>query len=317
MVAHFYLPIDISEGYADGQAFEGITIVSLPSGSLHLNLLEVNQGEVIAAADIANLIYTPFAGASVRGDSDTFQYSVSDGTANSDVYTLTLNIQPLALSSTATTDYFISPERTYTSTEGDDMRDDSSTFTGSHLYNTLGGDDAVTGTSFGDVFNLGLGDDTATGGRTDDIFIQQVGLGVNSLTVTDFQFGVDVLTLVDSAANLLGDTFFDLTLGAGVVTAELLSDGTDITGLELNIGTDDTITLTFASASQFAVADIKATLGLADDVTLSHYFTDDAGRDGTQYVFTQTAFTEAIFDELLGDGGLETLQSAADTPYIV
>ncbi len=49
----------------------------------------------------------------------------------------------------------------------------------------------------------------------------------------------------------------------GVVTAEMLSDGTDITRLTLTIGTGDTITLTFASASQFAVADIKATLGLA------------------------------------------------------
>ncbi len=78
-------------------------------------------------------------------------------------------------------------------------------------------------------------------------------------------------------------------------------------GLTLTIGTGDTITLTFASASQFAVADIEATLGLAEAVTLSDYFTDDAGRDGTQYVFTQTVFTEAIFDELLGDGGLEIL----------
>ena len=292
--------------------------MSLPSaGTLALNSIAVTQGEVIAAADIATLVYTPSLDTDRRGGSETFEYSVSDGTANSEAYTLTLNIGGVSTQVSATTDYSFNPQHTYTGTGDGDQRDDSGASTSGYLYNTLGGDDIVIGTAFINVFNLGLGDDTGSSSGV-NIFIQQVGIGVNSLNVIDFKFGSDVLTLVDSAANLLGDTFYDLAIGDSVITAEMQFDGTDITGLGLNIGTNDRIRLNFAEDSKFAVADIKATLGLAEAVTLSDYFTLDVSEDETQkYIFTQMAFTEAIFDELLGDGGLEILQSADATPYIV
>ena len=88
-------------------------------------------------------------------------------------------------------------------------------------------------------------------------------------------------------------------------------------GLKLDIGDNDVITLNFVDDSLFIISNIKEVLGLADDVTLTDYFIDDAARDGTQYVFTQTAFTEEIFDELLGGGGIEVLQSIADAAFTI
>ena len=184
---------------------------------------------------------------------------------------------------------------------------------GDNLFWGAGGDDIIIG---------GLGDNIVTGGSGRDSFIQQVGHGqvggTNSLTVTDFGFGDDVLTLVDSDANLLGDTFYDLSIADGDIAVELITDVTNVLGLSLTIGANDAITLMFADNHRFDVADIKTALGLAEEVTLSDYFTDKAETaEVVEYAFTQTAFSQVIFDELLGDGGLEVLQSAEDTPYIV
>ncbi len=49
-----------------------------------------------------------------------------------------------------------------------------------------------------------------------------------------------------------------------------------ITGLQLVIGENDVIILNFADDSHFHVANLNENLGLADDVTLTDYFVDDA-----------------------------------------
>ncbi len=60
-----------------------------------------------------------------------------------------------------------------------------------------------------------------TGGGN-DAFIHRAGrvsgtnTNTNSLTATDFQFGRDKLVLVDNLADLLGETFYDLTIGTNV-----------------------------------------------------------------------------------------------------
>jgi hypothetical protein len=79
----------------DGDSLNHIKITSLPAtGTLKLNDSNVTQGQSIAAADIANLVYTPVA----NGNGDpytTFQFKVNDGTADSaSAYTMTVDVTP-------------------------------------------------------------------------------------------------------------------------------------------------------------------------------------------------------------------------------
>ncbi len=94
--AYTFAATDFSTGFADvdGDAFDGITIATLPSeGVLELSGAAVTENQVIDAADIGSLTYTTASGISADAGSATFTYYVSDGALSSvDSYTLTVTI---------------------------------------------------------------------------------------------------------------------------------------------------------------------------------------------------------------------------------
>ena len=82
-------------GFSDvdnDDSLQSVTITRLPgAGSLALNGSAVTADQEISASDIGNLVFTPAANA--NGDSYAdLQFTVSDGTASSNVQTLTLDV---------------------------------------------------------------------------------------------------------------------------------------------------------------------------------------------------------------------------------
>ncbi|MEC4991409.1 MAG: cadherin-like domain-containing protein, partial [Oscillatoria sp. PMC 1068.18] len=83
---------DFADGFSDvdGDELASITVTSLPdSGLLTLNGSRVSEGQAIATADLDNLVYTPdddFFG------TDSFEFTASDGTRESDTATVNLQV---------------------------------------------------------------------------------------------------------------------------------------------------------------------------------------------------------------------------------
>ncbi len=85
-----------------GDSLQSITITSLPAaGTLELNTNPVTLNQVITAADISNLVFTPVAQASGTGYA-SFGFTVSDGTDSSTAQTLTLDVTPVTDTTTVT-----------------------------------------------------------------------------------------------------------------------------------------------------------------------------------------------------------------------
>ena len=95
-------------GFADddsGDTLSSVTIVTLPGtgkGTLAVDGSAVSAGDVVTAANIANLTYTPPDGESGTGFA-SFTFKVSDGTDESaDAYTMTIDVMPAPPPVTAT-----------------------------------------------------------------------------------------------------------------------------------------------------------------------------------------------------------------------
>ncbi len=85
-----------------GDSLQSITITSLPAaGTLELNTNPVTLNQVITAADISNLVFTPVVQASGTGYA-SFGFTVSDGTDSSTAQTLTLDVTPVTDTTTVT-----------------------------------------------------------------------------------------------------------------------------------------------------------------------------------------------------------------------
>ena len=79
----------------DGDALDSITIATLPdTGQLTLNGAAVNAGDVISAADIANLTFTPLADEN-GAPYTSFTFTVNDGIEDSATGTMTINVSPV------------------------------------------------------------------------------------------------------------------------------------------------------------------------------------------------------------------------------
>ncbi len=88
--AHSFTAGEFNFADADGDDLDSLRIDTLPAtGSLTLDGTAVTAGDVIAAAGISNLVYTPAENAT--GD-DTFTFSLSDGTAFGATATATVSI---------------------------------------------------------------------------------------------------------------------------------------------------------------------------------------------------------------------------------
>ena len=89
-----------------GDAIDHIRIVSLPGGgTLRLSGGTVAVGQLISVAAIASLVFTPALNAKGAA-ADSFQFAVSDGTADSAARTFTFNITGVNDQPTAVTDHF-------------------------------------------------------------------------------------------------------------------------------------------------------------------------------------------------------------------
>ncbi len=86
----------------DGDSLHSVTISQIPAtGELKLNGLVVSDGQEVAAADISSLVFTPVVNAHGDDYAD-IQFTVSDGTINSAIQTLTFDVSsvndgPIAL----------------------------------------------------------------------------------------------------------------------------------------------------------------------------------------------------------------------------
>ena len=77
----------------DGDSLQSVTITRLPgAGSLTLNGSAVTTGQEISASDIGDLVFTPVENANGDNYAD-LQFTVSDGTASSNVQTLTFDVE--------------------------------------------------------------------------------------------------------------------------------------------------------------------------------------------------------------------------------
>tara|TARA_R110002096_G_scaffold309403_4_gene504074 strand:- start:111536 stop:117409 length:5874 start_codon:yes stop_codon:yes gene_type:complete len=87
-----FAPADFAYDDVEGDAIHHVTITELPTdGELTLSGNLVGQGDEIAAADIANLLYTPDENASGENYGD-FKFTVNDGTEDSDEHDFSIDV---------------------------------------------------------------------------------------------------------------------------------------------------------------------------------------------------------------------------------
>ena len=91
--AHTFAAADVNFSDSDGDALASVTVVTLPAeGALALNGTAVTAGQVVPAADIAQLVFTPAANGNGTGYA-RFTFRVSDGTdLSASAYTMTVNV---------------------------------------------------------------------------------------------------------------------------------------------------------------------------------------------------------------------------------
>ena len=91
--AHTFVAADVNFSDSDGDALASVTVVTLPAeGALALNGTAVTAGQVVPAADIAQLVFTPAANGNGTGYA-RFTFRVSDGTdLSASAYTMTVNV---------------------------------------------------------------------------------------------------------------------------------------------------------------------------------------------------------------------------------
>ncbi|ELU05762.1 hypothetical protein CAPTEDRAFT_185617, partial [Capitella teleta] len=94
--SHTFAASEFGFGDIDtGDTLQSVKITNLPvAGSLMLNGAAVTSNQVINAADIANLIFTPEANANGSGYA-SFQFSVNDGKLSSTSQSINFNVTPV------------------------------------------------------------------------------------------------------------------------------------------------------------------------------------------------------------------------------
>ena len=211
----------------DGDTLQSITVTALPaSGSLTLNGSAVTASQVISAADIPNLAYN--APASGGDLSNSFTFTVSDGSLSSDPQTFELNVRG----------------------------SNSETINGSSLNEIIYGGidtDTIDAGAGDDTIIGGAGNDILTGGHDSDTFVwhaSDVGTAEAPSVdlLTDFHVGQggDILdlsdVLVEEENHQLdeylhfnfsgGDTTLEISTQAnGDVTQKVTLQGVDLSSL--------------------------------------------------------------------------------------
>ncbi|MCJ7873332.1 DUF4214 domain-containing protein [Phaeobacter sp. J2-8] len=125
--------------------------------------------------------------------------------------------------------------------EGSDEGEDVSGGAGDDLLNGNGGDDTLNGSTGTDTINGGAGNDELTGGNDVDTFV--VTLGSGNDTITDFNFGTDIIDLSALSEDEIGAiTISENGNGDRVMT---LGDGSSVTfnNVPVNFATTGAVTL--------------------------------------------------------------------------
>ncbi|MCB2092455.1 MAG: tandem-95 repeat protein, partial [Alphaproteobacteria bacterium] len=92
---HTFSLDDFAFSDVDGDSFDHITIINLPvQGSLTFNGNPVTAGDEIAAADLGLLVFTPDADEN-GNDYATFDFTVNEGTDDSEQYTFSIDVTPV------------------------------------------------------------------------------------------------------------------------------------------------------------------------------------------------------------------------------
>ena len=153
--SHTFSASEFGFSDGDGDSLHSIKITQLPAaGSLTLNGSAVTANQVIVAADIPNLVFTPVADAHGAGYA-SFDFTVSDGSLESSAETMTFNVNEVNNAPTVEGDLYAtpSPETTYTfdtfSSDGLTDTDFShSTDGGGHLWAFDNGGNGISSVNF-------------------------------------------------------------------------------------------------------------------------------------------------------------------------
>ena len=214
----------------EGDAFDHITIVDLPvDGQLTFNGNVVAPGDEIPASDIGLLVFTPVADA--NGDNyATFNFTVNDGTDDSEQYTFSIDVTPVNDAPTSADESTVIDEDTsYTFSSDDFLFEDVD---GDNLHHITIVDLPVEGQL---TFN---GNAVAPG---DEILASDIGLLV--FIPTADENGDDYAT-------------FNFTVNDGTVDSEQYTFSIDVTPInDVPTVDDNETTILEDSSHTFALSD--------------------------------------------------------------
>ena len=209
-----------------GDALASVTLVTLPAaGALELGGAPVTEDEVVAAADIGTLVFTPAANANGSAYA-SFTFKVSDGTDESaSAYTMTVDVTPVNDAATG------APEITGTARVGEEL---------TATIGTIADEDGLPGTFPDDYTFQWVRVDTAN---------TETPVGTDSSAYTPEAADVDStirveVSFTDNAGNAEDPLASAATAPVAALVPVLSTDAT-LSALTVNDGTTDhTIDLT-------------------------------------------------------------------------
>ncbi|MBX3579751.1 MAG: hypothetical protein KF723_21310 [Rhizobiaceae bacterium] len=217
--AHVFSLGDFGFSDPDSHLFTAIKIASLPAnGSLRLNGTAVTAGQVIAAADIAALVWRPAADANGLGLAQLAFQVIDSGGGATDIdptpNTITFNVTPM-------------PE-IYTGTMGHDSMSgtsDADTFYG------LGGNDTINGGAGADTMLGSTGNDTYHVDAAGDAPVELARQGIDTIvSMLSWRLGANLENLQLAGAGPAtgtGNGLANLMIGNGAANTLLGLGGND------------------------------------------------------------------------------------------
>ena len=274
----------------DGDSFQSLTITRLPAdGSLTLNGEAVTADQQINSGDIGNLVFTPAANA--NGDSYAdLQFTVSDGTASSNVQTLTLDV-------TAVNDAPTAADNTVTLDE-----DTTHTFAASEFgFSDIDDGDSlqsVTITRLPADGSLTLNGEAVTADQVisvDDIdnLVFSPEANANGSGYADFQFTVSDGGLSSAVQTMTFDV--NAVSDAAVISGETSGDSTEDDADTLTVTGVLSVTDQDAGEAQFTAETIDGTYGsLSIDAEGNWSYSADNSQDAIQALGDGDTLTDTL-----------------------
>jgi Ca2+-binding RTX toxin-like protein len=173
---------------------------------------------------------------------------------------------------------------------------------GNNVLNGDSGADSLSGSSGADTLNGGLGTDTLNGGTGNDVFLFDVQASGNADTVSGYTPGGDRLAFDMSVLKIGNEdttVAFQAVSGTWTATAEVVSDITNLAGLDLaTIGTGFSNATTTVAFGRRVILIAESTTAGGSGIYL---FTSDGDADVETAELVQLAFLPGIFEVTAGD----------------